>query len=80
MASPTAEDDCEGGASVVDGPVADRADHGGVAVPGDHGLTIITYTVEPHTASEQALNFLASWSAEASAANPRESETIEETK
>jgi hypothetical protein len=31
MASPTAEDDCEGGSSVVDGPVANRADHGGVA-------------------------------------------------
>jgi transcriptional regulator with XRE-family HTH domain len=48
--------------------------------PGDHGLTIITYTIEPHSASEQALNFLASWSAQASPANPRESETIEETK
>ena len=45
-----------------------------------HGLTIITYTVEPHSASEQALNFLASWSAQPSPANPRESETIEETK
>ena len=44
------------------------------------GLTIITYTVEPHSASEQALNFLASWSAQASPANPRASETIEETK
>jgi hypothetical protein len=43
------------------------------------GLTIITYTVEPHSASEQALNFLASWSAQASPVNPRESETIEET-
>lgn len=51
----------------------------GEALPGDHGLTIITYTVEPHSASEQALNFLASWSAQASPANPRESETSEET-
>jgi len=51
-----------------------------LTLPGDHGLTIITYTVEPHSASEQALNFLASWSAQASTANPRESETIEETK
>jgi len=51
-----------------------------LTLPGDHGLTIITYTVEPHSASEQALNFLASWSAQASPANPRESETIEETK
>jgi len=32
-----------------------------LALPGDAGLTIITYTVEPHSASEQALNFLASW-------------------
>ncbi len=47
--------------------------------PYDRGLTIITYTVEPHSASEQALNFLASWSAQASPANPRESDTIEET-
>ena len=51
-----------------------------LTLPGDHGLTIITYTVEPHSASEQALNFLASWSAQASPANPRESETVEETK
>jgi hypothetical protein len=51
-----------------------------LTLPGDHSLTIITYTVEPHSASGQALNFLASWSAEASTANPRESETIEETK
>jgi len=51
-----------------------------LTLPGDHGLTIITYTVEPHSASEQALNFLASWSARASPVNPRESETIEETK
>ena len=41
---------------------------------------VYTYTVEPHSASEQALNFLASWSAQAPPANPRESETIEETK
>lgn len=51
-----------------------------LTLPGDHGLTIITYTVEPHSASEEALNFLASWSAQAAPANPRESETIEETK
>jgi MmyB-like transcription regulator ligand binding domain/Helix-turn-helix domain len=51
-----------------------------LTLPADHGLTIITYTVEPHSASEQALNFLASWSAQPSPANPRESETIEETK
>ena len=51
-----------------------------LTLPGDHGLTVITYPVEPHSASEQALNFLASWSAQASPANPRESETIEETK
>ena len=51
-----------------------------LTLPGDHGLTIITYTVEPHSASEQALNFLASWSAQASPAKPREPETTEETK
>jgi transcriptional regulator with XRE-family HTH domain len=50
-----------------------------LTLPGDNGLTIITYTVEPHSASEQALNFLASWSAQASAANRREPETTEET-
>jgi MmyB-like transcription regulator ligand binding domain len=51
-----------------------------LTLPADHGLTIITYTVEPHSPSEQALNFLASWSAQASPANPREPQTIEETK
>ncbi|MDA8323394.1 MAG: helix-turn-helix transcriptional regulator [Actinomycetota bacterium] len=50
-----------------------------LTLPGDHGLTIITYTAEPRSVSEQALSFLASWSAQASPANPRESETIEET-
>jgi transcriptional regulator with XRE-family HTH domain len=33
-------------------------------LPGDPGLIIITYTVEPHSASAEALDFLASWSAE----------------
>lgn len=51
-----------------------------LTLPGDQGLTIITYTVEPRSASEQALNFLASWSAQASTVNSRESKTIEETK
>jgi transcriptional regulator with XRE-family HTH domain len=32
-----------------------------LALPGDTGLTIITYTVEPHSASAQAMDFLASW-------------------
>jgi hypothetical protein len=49
-------------------------------LPGDHSLIIITYTVEPHSASQQALNFLASWNTQPSLANPREPETIEETK
>jgi transcriptional regulator with XRE-family HTH domain len=31
-------------------------------LPGDPGLVLITYTVEPDSASEQALQFLASWS------------------
>ena len=51
-----------------------------LTLPADHGLTIITYTAEPRSASEQALNFLASWSTRASPATPRESETTEETK
>ena len=51
-----------------------------LTLPGDHGLTIITYTAEPHSAAEQALNFLASWSTQAAPANPREPETTEETK
>jgi transcriptional regulator with XRE-family HTH domain len=51
-----------------------------LTLPADHGLTIITYTVEPHSASEQALNFLASWSTQTTPASPREPETIEETK
>jgi transcriptional regulator with XRE-family HTH domain len=51
-----------------------------LTLPADHGLTIIAYTVEPHSTSEQALNFLASWSAQAYSANPCKSETIEETK
>jgi transcriptional regulator with XRE-family HTH domain len=33
-----------------------------LALPGDPGLTIITYTVEPASPSAQALDFLASWS------------------
>ncbi len=35
-----------------------------LALPGDPGLAIIIYTVEPNSASEQALSFLASWSAQ----------------
>jgi hypothetical protein len=33
-------------------------------LPGDPGLIIITYTVEPNSASAHALDFLASWSAQ----------------
>ena len=36
-------------------------------LPGDPGLRIITYTVEPASPSEQALAFLASWSSRTSA-------------
>ena len=35
--------------------------------PGDHGLILIIYTVEPHSPSEQALHFLASWSTQQAA-------------
>lgn len=34
-----------------------------LVLPGDPGLTIITYTVEPDSPSEQALRLLASWNA-----------------
>lgn len=33
-----------------------------LVLPGDPGLTIVTYTVEPASRSAQALDFLASWS------------------
>jgi transcriptional regulator with XRE-family HTH domain len=36
-----------------------------LVLPGDPGLTIITYTVEPASPSAEALAFLASWSREA---------------
>jgi hypothetical protein len=42
-------------------------------LPGDAGLTIISYTVEPASASEQALAFLSSWSNEHLTAAPAES-------
>jgi transcription regulator MmyB-like protein len=32
-----------------------------LVLPGDTGLTIITYTVEPFSPSAEALNFFASW-------------------
>src|SRR6266542_3051907 len=38
-------------------------------LPGDPGLTIITYTYEPASPTEQALAFLASWSTREPAAN-----------
>ena len=64
-------------------PVAGEIELTGEALllPGDPGLTLITYTVEPNSPSEQALHFLASWSAQhatdpASTAQPsQESET-----
>ena len=47
-----------------------------LALPGDSGLTIITYTVEPHSASAQALDFLASWATQA-VPNAGETSTVE---
>ena len=47
-------------------------------LPGDDGLTIITYTVEPGTASAEALQFLISW-ATSEAAPSRTHETTELT-
>ncbi|GAA3613659.1 helix-turn-helix transcriptional regulator [Kineosporia mesophila] len=53
-----------------------------LTLPGDPGLVIITYTVEPNSASKQALSFLASWTgqphaAETSAPDPANSQTSE---
>ncbi|GIF63326.1 transcriptional regulator [Asanoa ishikariensis] len=47
-------------------------------LPGDPGLTIITYTFEPASPTEQAVAFLASWSAReaaADSASPAEADT-----
>ena len=44
-------------------------------LPGDPGLTIITYTYEPASPTEQALAFLASWSAREPAANDSDQPT-----
>lgn len=35
-----------------------------LVLPGDDGLTIITYTVDPDSSSEAALQFLSSWATE----------------
>jgi transcriptional regulator with XRE-family HTH domain len=47
-------------------PIAGELELTGEALllPGDTGLTIITYTVEPATPSAQALQFLTSWAGE----------------
>ena len=47
-------------------PVAGELELTGAALvlPGDAGLTLITYTVEPATSSAQALQFLASWASD----------------
>ena len=44
-------------------------------LPGDAGLTIITYTVEPGSLSAEALQFLTSWAA----SEPAPSSTRETT-
>ncbi|MFM6848997.1 MAG: helix-turn-helix transcriptional regulator [Terrabacter sp.] len=44
-----------------------------LVLPGDPGLTIITYTVEPATTSAQALQFLDSWSTASTPAAPVDS-------
>lgn len=53
-------------------PVAGALELTGEALdlPGDTGLTIITYTVEPATPSAQALQFLASWASQEATENP----------
>jgi transcriptional regulator with XRE-family HTH domain len=44
-------------------------------LPGDPGLTIITYTYEPASPTEQALAFLASWSTREAASSPSDQPT-----
>jgi transcriptional regulator with XRE-family HTH domain len=39
-------------------------------LPGDHGLTILTYTAEPGSRSEEALKLLGSWAATTDATEP----------
>jgi hypothetical protein len=53
-------------------PVAGALELTGEALdlPGDPGLTIITYTVEPATPSAQALQFLANWASQEATESP----------
>jgi len=53
-------------------PVAGALELTGEALdlPGDTGLTIITYTVEPATPSAQALQFLANWASQEATESP----------
>jgi transcriptional regulator with XRE-family HTH domain len=44
-------------------------------LPGDNGLTVITYTFEPSSPTEQALAFLASWSIREASASATEQPT-----
>jgi hypothetical protein len=44
-------------------------------LPGDPGLTIITYTYEPASPTAQAVAFLTSWSAREPAANDSDQPT-----
>jgi MmyB-like transcription regulator ligand binding domain len=44
-------------------------------LPADQGLTLITYTAEPGSAAQDALNFLASWTAAHHHASAVEAET-----
>jgi hypothetical protein len=67
-------------------PVAGDLELTGEALelPGDAGLSIITYTVEPATPSAQALQFLSSWAnadaTKVSAESSRSSTTHEATR
>jgi hypothetical protein len=47
-------------------------DYEGLELAGDPGQTLITYTAQPGSASQQALAFLASWAAEPDAARDRQ--------
>ena len=48
-------------------PIAGELELTGEALelPGDTGLTLITYTVEPASASAEALQFLSNWASQA---------------
>jgi hypothetical protein len=45
-------------------------DYNALEIAADPGLTIVVYTAEPHSPSQQALDLLASWTLPAPSARP----------